>query len=147
MRFTVVSMGSMFQSRMYRQSKSTHLKGRVGGYLSKTPILLRQRGGTRLTITTDNDQDFRRPGLKVFNPVKEFRAASAERERLDCRRCFGDGQPMTVSKSLPNCYPSPRKDENARKSLRQRWIRDLGVGEPCPPKLRRSGFKSSRPDY
>jgi predicted nucleic acid-binding protein len=25
-----------------------------------------------LTIVTGNDQDFRRPGLKVFNPFKEF---------------------------------------------------------------------------
>jgi hypothetical protein len=25
-----------------------------------------------LTIVTGNDKDFRRPGLKVFNPFKEF---------------------------------------------------------------------------
>ena len=27
---------------------------------------------TELTIATGNDQDFRRPGLKVFNPFKEL---------------------------------------------------------------------------
>jgi predicted nucleic acid-binding protein len=26
-----------------------------------------------LTIVTDNDRDFRRPGLKVFNPFKELK--------------------------------------------------------------------------
>ncbi len=31
----------------------------------------------KLTIVTGNDQDFRRPGLKVFNPFKELPEAEA----------------------------------------------------------------------
>jgi hypothetical protein len=29
-------------------------------------------GGLGLTIATGNDRDFKRPGLKVFNPFKEL---------------------------------------------------------------------------
>jgi hypothetical protein len=45
---------------------------------------------------------------------------------------FGDGQPPTVPKSLLSCYPSPRNDENIRKSLRQHSVRDRGVGGSNP---------------
>ncbi len=31
-----------------------------------------------LTIVTGNDKDFRRPGLKVFNPFKELKAGHSE---------------------------------------------------------------------
>jgi hypothetical protein len=37
-----------------------------GGYIAATA----KRHG--LTIVTGNDQDFRRPGMKVFNPFKEL---------------------------------------------------------------------------
>ena len=32
----------------------------------------------QLTIVTGNDRDFRRPGLKVFNPFKELQAVSPQ---------------------------------------------------------------------
>ena len=45
---------------------------------------------------------------------------------------FGDGQPPTVPKSLPSCYPSSRNDENIRKSSRQHSVLDRGVGGSNP---------------
>ena len=44
--------------------------------LSECPVSMDDLGATArrhgLTFATGNDQDFRRPGLKVFNPFKEL---------------------------------------------------------------------------
>jgi hypothetical protein len=41
-------------------------------------------------------------------------------------------QGLTSTRQLPSCYPSPGNDENTKKSLQQRSVRDRGVGGSNP---------------
>src|SRR5439155_6034850 len=78
--------------RMFGRTRSFCLNKPISRCRSRIAKLPPQPAGTILTIVTGNDGDFRRPGLKVFNPFKELASIGS----LGGRRHVGSLQTIGI---------------------------------------------------